>query len=61
MANPVLASPTRFKIFVKGTKWYLPAVAYRGKGRTLHQLCRTATQAQDYAERFMRRWRKFHA
>lgn len=50
----------RVKVHVKGDKFYVPAVRQRGLTRPLHGLFDKATSAQEYADRFVREWKRLH-
>lgn len=57
MIDPNAVTPGRVKFLVKGTKFYLPVIFLARTRRPLHRLCRTATEAQAYSERFLAKWK----
>jgi hypothetical protein len=59
--NDNLLQAGREKIIVKGNKRYLSVVIYRKSVRPLHHVVKTASDAQEYSERFIKKWKELHA
>jgi len=46
-------TPARVKMVTYSKKIYIPAIGFAGNFRRLHKICKTATEAQEYAKRLI--------